>query len=125
MAHRGAGGSAVERPRPALGLGPAGRAIAAAPWLLLKETRPLALPCDKRFAKLLADSRRFENELSEQVLHALYELPGGVQAADDARGRELLCRVLAKRRNEVCHALLTVILQRLVFLYAEERALGC
>ena len=70
----------------------AGRPIVAALRLLLSQTRLLSLPRDKRFAALLADSRRFQNEVSErlaeQVLHALYELLRGIQAADDtSKGR--------------------------------------
>ena len=105
----------------------AGRPIAAALRLLLSETRLLALPREKRFAALLADSRRFQNEVSErlaqQVLHALYELLRGVQAADDAWDRELLREALADRPDDVYHALLTVILRLVFLLYAEERDL--
>ena len=105
----------------------AGRPIVAALRLLLGETRLLALPRDKRFAALLADSRRFQNEVSErlaeQVLHALYELLRGVQAADDAWDRELLREALDERPDDVYHALLTVILRLVFLLYAEERDL--
>ena len=105
----------------------AGRPIAAALRLLLSETRLLALPREKRFAALLADSRRFQNEVSErlaqQVLHALYELLRGVQVADDAWDRELLREALADRPDDVYHALLTVILRLVFLLYAEERDL--
>ena len=105
----------------------AGRPIVAALRLLLNETRLLALPRDKRFAALLADSRRFQNEVSErlaeQVLHALYELLRGVQAADDAWDRELLREALDERPDDVYHALLTVILRLVFLLYAEERDL--
>ena len=105
----------------------AGRPIVAALRLLLSETRLLALPRDKRFAALLADSRRFQNEVSErlaeQVLHALYEPLRGVQAADDASDRELLREALAERPDDVYHALLTVILRLVFLLYAEERDL--
>ncbi len=105
----------------------AGRPIAAALRLLLSETRLLALPREKRFAALLADSRRFQNKVSErlaeQVLHALYELLRGVQAADDAWDRELLREALADRPDDVYHALLTVILRLVFLLYAEERDL--
>jgi hypothetical protein len=49
--------------------------------LLLSEQRLLALPRHQRLAALLADSREFQNEVSEklaeQVLHALYELLRG------------------------------------------------
>ena len=105
----------------------AGRPIVAALRLLLSETRLLALPSDKRFAALLADSRRFQNEVSErlaeQVLHALYELLRGLQAADDASDRELLREALAERPDDVYHALLTVVLRLVFLLYAEERDL--
>ena len=105
----------------------AGRPIVAALRLLLGEMRLLALPRDKRFAALLADSRRFQNEVSErlaeQVLHALYELLRGLQSADDAWKRELLREALAERPDDVYHALLTVILRLVFLLYAEERDL--
>ena len=105
----------------------AGRQIVAALRLLLSQTRLLSLPRDKRFAALLADSRRFQNEVSErlaeQVLHALYELLRGVQAADDASHSELLREPLAERPDDVSHALLTVILRLVFLLYAEERDL--
>lgn len=74
---------------------------------------------------LLSDSRRFQNEVStklaEQVLHALYELLRGFQAAHDATDGELLREPLAGDPDEVYHALLTVILRLLFVLYAEER----
>ena len=105
----------------------AGRPIVAALRLLLSQTRLLSLPRDKRFAALLADSRRFQNEVSErlaeQVLHALYELLRGVQAADDASHGALLREPLAERPDDVYHALLTVILRLVFLLYAEERDL--
>ena len=105
----------------------AGRPIVAALRLLLSQTRLLSLPRDKRFAALLAESRRFQNEVSErlaeQVLHALYELLRGVQAADDTSHGELLREPLAERPDDVYHALLTVILRLVFLLYAEERDL--
>ena len=105
----------------------AGRPIVAALRLLLSQTRLLSLPRDKRFAALLAESRRFQNEVSErlaeQVLHALYELLRGVQAADDTSHGELLREPLAERPDDVYHALLTVILRLVFLLYAEEREL--
>ena len=105
----------------------AGRPIVAALRLLLGETRLLALPRDTRFAALLADSRCFQNEVSErlaeQVLHALYELLRSLQAADDASDRELLREALAEHPDDVYHALLTVILRLVFLLYAEERDL--
>ena len=63
----------------------AGRPICTAMRLLLGQHRLLVLPKDKRLAALLDDSRKFQNEVSEklaeQVLHALYEMLRGFQAA--------------------------------------------
>jgi hypothetical protein len=103
----------------------AGRPICTAMRLLLSEQRLLALPRHQRLAALLADSRKFQNEVSErlaeQVLHALYELLRGFQAAHDASKGELLRQVLADHPDEVYRALLTVILRLVFLLYAEER----
>jgi hypothetical protein len=103
----------------------AGRPICAAMRLLLAEQRLLALPRHQRLAALLADSRRFQNEVSEklagQVLHALHELLRGFQAAHDASRGELLREVLAEDPSDVYRALLTVILRLVFLLYAEER----
>lgn len=105
----------------------AGRPISAALRLLLSEERLLALPRHQRLAALLSDSRKFQNEVSEklaeQVLHALYELLRGFQAAHDASSGALLRQVLAERPDEVYGALLTVILRMVFLLYAEERGL--
>ena len=105
----------------------AGRPMVAALRLLLSQTRLLSLPSSKRFAALLQDSRRFQNEVSErlaeQVLHALYELLRGFQAAHDASRGALLREPLAERPDDIYHALLTVILRLVFLLYAEERDL--
>ena len=105
----------------------AGRPMVAALRLLLSQTRLLSLPRDKRFAALLQDSRRFQNEVSErlaeQVLHALYDLLRGFQAAHDASRGALLREPLAERPDDIYHALLTVILRLVFLLYAEERDL--
>ena len=105
----------------------AGRPMVAALRLLLSETRLLSLPREKRLAALLEDSRKYQNEVSErlaeQVLHALYELVRGTQAAHDASGGALLRGPLAERPDDIYHALLTVILRLVFLLYAEERDL--
>lgn len=103
----------------------AGRPICSALRLLLGQRRLLILPRTQRLAALLADSRKFQNEVSErlaeQVLHALYELLRGFQAAHDRSNGELLRQTLDEHPDAVYRALLTVLL-RLVFLrYAEER----
>ena len=107
----------------------AGRPLCAALRLLLSEQRLLALPKDQRLAALLANSRKYQNEVSErlaeQVLHALYDLLRGFQAAHDASGGELLREPLATDgdRNDIYRGLLTVILRLVFLLYAEERGM--
>lgn len=102
-----------------------GRPISTALRLLLSQNRLLALPKAKRLAALLDESRKFQNEVSEklarQVLHALYELLRGFQAANDASKGELLREVLAEHPDQVYRALLTVLLRLVFLLYAEER----
>ncbi len=103
----------------------AGRPISTALRLLLGQPRLLSLPRPQRLAALLEDSRKFQNEVSErlaqQVLHALYDLLRGFQAAHDASKGELLREPLAEHPDEVYRALLTVILRLVFLLYAEER----
>ena len=104
----------------------AGRPISTALRLLLGQPRLLSLPRAQRLRRaLLEDSRKFQNEVSErlaeQVLHALYELLRGFQAAHDASKGELLRQPLAEHPDEVYRALLTVILRLVFLLYAEER----
>ena len=103
----------------------AGRPICAAMRELLGQTRLLSVPTDKRLAALLNDSRKFQNEVSErlaeQVLHALYELLRGFQAAHNASRDELLGRQLVDDPDEIYRGLLTVVLRLVFLLYAEER----
>ena len=103
----------------------AGRPISTALRLLLDEPRLLSLPRAQRLSALLDESRKFQNDVSErlaeQVLHALYELLRGFQAAHDASKGELLRQPLAEHPDEVYRALLTVILRLVFLLYAEER----
>ena len=107
----------------------AGRPLCSALRLLLSEQRLLALSRSQRLAALLADSRKYQNEVSErlaeQVMHALYELLRGLQAAHDASGGELLREPLSPEgdRNDVYRGLLAVILRLVFILYAEERGL--
>ncbi len=105
----------------------AGRPICTALRLLLNEQRLLALPRRQRLAALLADSRKYQNEVSErlaeQVLHALYELLRGFQAAHDASRKELLGDQLREDPGGIYHGLLTVVLRLVFLLYAEERDL--
>ena len=102
-----------------------GRPIAAALRLLLGQNRLLLAPRAKRLAALLADSRRYQNDVSErlaeQVLHALYELLRGLQAAHGASHGALLREPLAERPDDVYRALLAVLLRLVFLLYAEQR----
>ena len=102
-----------------------GRPIAAALRLLLGQTRLLLAPRGKRLAALLADSRRYQNDVSErlaeQVLHALHELLRGLQAAHDASRGALLRKPLAEGPDEIYRALLAVLLRLVFLLYAEQR----
>ena len=103
----------------------AGRPISTAMRLLLGQNRLLSQPRAKRLAALLEDSRKYQNEVSErlaeQVLHALYELLRGFQAAHDTSQGELLCEPLGTNPDEVYRGLLTVVLRLVFLLYAEER----
>ena len=107
----------------------AGRPLCSALRLLLSEQRLLALPRDQRLAALLESSRKYQNEvserLSEQVLHALYDLLRGFQTAHDASGGELLREPLSEDgdRNDIYRGLLSVILRLVFLLYAEERGM--
>ena len=103
----------------------AGRPIAAAMRELLGETRLLAMPRHQRLPALLENSRKYQNEVSErlaeQVLHCLYELLRGFQAAHDASRGRLLESPLDANPDEVYRGLLTVVLRLVFLLYAEER----
>lgn len=104
-----------------------GRPILAALEMLLGDDRLFTLPREQRLPAILADSRRYQNkvstDLADQVLHALYELQRGLQAAHDRSGGTLLADVLREEPNEVYAGLLTVMLRLVFVLYAEEREL--
>ena len=106
---------------------PAGRPLCAALRLLLGERRLLGVPEEVRLAALLESSRKHQNDVSErlavQVLHALYELLRGLQAAHDRTDGRLLGEVLATAPNRIYRSLLIVVLRLVFLLYAEERDL--
>ena len=103
----------------------AGRPICSAMRELLGETRLLAVPKQQRLPALLESSRKYQNEVSErlaeQVLHSLYELLRGFQAAHDASRGALLEQPLRENPDEVYRGLLTVVLRLVFLLYSEER----
>ena len=105
----------------------AGRPIFAALHMLLCEERLFSLGEKQRLPAILADSRKYQNhvsnELAQQVLAALYELLRGFQAADEATKGELLRAVLAENSNHVYSGSLTVLMRLVFILYAEDRGL--
>lgn len=105
----------------------AGRPIFAALHMLLCEERLFSLADRQRLPAILADSRKYQNqvstELAQQVQAALYELLRGFQAANDATHGDLLRELLAQNPNEVYRGLLTVLLRLVFLLYAEDRDL--
>lgn len=105
----------------------AGRVICSALRKLLGQQRMLTGSPEQRLGALLLRSRRYQNrvsdQLAQQVLHALYELLRGFQAADDASGGELLGGPLFEDRDEIYRGLLTVTLRLVFLLYAEERGM--
>ncbi len=105
----------------------AGRPICTALRLLLNERRLLSLPKQQRLTALLTESRKYQNEVSEklaeQVLHALYELLRGFQAAHDLSKGDLLNDHLRQDPGGIYRGLLTVVLRLVFLLYAEERDL--
>ncbi len=105
----------------------AGRPLLAALRLLLNQPRLLSLPKTERLPALLTESRKYQNEVSEklavQVLHGLYDLLRGVQAANAHRRGALLRDTVRQAPDRVYRALLTVMLRLVFLLYAEQRGL--
>ena len=105
----------------------AGRPLLAALRLLLGKRRLLTSPSNETLPALLAESREYQNVVSEklavQVLGGLYELLRGVDAADaDSRG-VLLRDYGDGQLHGIYRGLLTVILRLVFLLYAEQRGL--
>jgi hypothetical protein len=106
---------------------PAGRLACSALKAILNDDRLHRLPGRQRLHHILAESRKFQSEVStqlaEQVLAALFELLKGFEAADEeARGRILRgLRNRPDRTHEIYEGLLTVLMRLVFLLYAEER----
>ena len=104
-----------------------GRPILAALDMLLGAERLFTLPREQRLPAVLADSRRYQNEVSTrlagQVLAGLYELLRGFQGADGHAHGDLLHDVLREDPDMVYEGLLTVLLRLVFLLYAEDRDL--
>lgn len=104
-----------------------GRPILAAMHMLLGEHRLLGAADGQRLLDLLAESRKYQNDvstrLSEQVLGALWELLRGFQAADEAANGRVLFDLPRTDPEQVYGGLLTVILRLVFLLYAEDQGL--
>jgi hypothetical protein len=103
----------------------AGRPILAALHMLLSAERLFTLAQDQRLPALLIASRKHQNvvsnNLSGQVMEALFDLLRGFQSAHDQTG--VLTEVLRDDPNQVYAGLLTVLLRLVFILYAEDRDL--
>src|SRR5207247_2282028 len=96
----------------------------ASPWQVLVQVLEPGEDFDRVVRKggqLEASAHGRMERLAAQVLHALYELLRGFQAAHDASKGELLPQPLAEHPDEVYRALHTVILRLVFLLYTEER----
>ena len=108
-------------------LKPAGRLACSALRALLNHDRMHRLPGRQRLHHILAESRKYQNEVStqlaEQVLAALFELLKGFEAADEESRGQLLSglRNRPDRTHEIYEGLLTVLMRLVFLLYAEER----
>jgi hypothetical protein len=104
-----------------------GRPILAALHMLLNAERLFTFPRDRRLAALLAESRKYQNEvstkLSDQVLRALAELLRGFVSADDAVQGTLLGATTRKDPQHIYGGLITTLMRLVFLLYAEEREL--
>ncbi|MFZ5439848.1 MAG: Eco57I restriction-modification methylase domain-containing protein [Myxococcota bacterium] len=106
----------------------AGRPLLSALVMLLDADRVFMVPRDKRLPAILADSRRYQTEvstlLSEQVLEALHLLVRGFETADGLSRDRLLQELRrAEHRRELSDGLLTVVLRLVFLLYAEDKGL--
>jgi hypothetical protein len=104
-----------------------GRPLLAALHMLLSEHRVFGAPDGQRLLDLLAESRKYQSEvsnrLSEQVLGALWELLRGFQAADEAANGRVLHDLARTDPQQIYGGVLTVIMRLVFLLYAEDQGL--
>ena len=104
-----------------------GRPILSALHMLLNIHRVLLAADHQRLTALMAESRRFQSEvstrLSEQVLGALWELLRGFQAANERAGGRVLFDLPHTEPETIYGGLLTVIMRLVFLLYAEDQGL--
>lgn len=104
-----------------------GRLILGAFQLLLGSWTLFTAPSEARLPALLQRSRDYQASVSEilaeQVLHALYELLRGFEAAEERAQGKLLCELAAKNPADIYGGLVTVLLRLVFILFAEDRGL--
>lgn len=104
-----------------------GRLILGAFQLLLGSWTLFNAPSDARLPRLLQRSRDYQASVSEilaeQVLHALYELLRGFEAADERAQGKLLRELAANKPSEIYGGLVAVLLRFVFTLFAEDRGL--
>ncbi len=104
-----------------------GRLILGAFQLLLGSWTLFNAPSDARLPALLQRSRDYQASVSEilaeQVLHALYELLRGFEAADERAQGKLLRELAARNPADIYGGLVTVLLRLVFILFAEDRGL--
>jgi len=104
-----------------------GRLILGAFQLLFGSWTLFNAPTDARLPALLQRSRDYQATVSEilaeQVLHALYELLRGFEAADERAQGKLLRELAATKPAEIYGGFVTVLLRLVFTLFAEDRGL--
>jgi hypothetical protein len=104
-----------------------GRLILGAFQLLLGSWTLFTAPSDARLPALLQRSRDYQASVSEilaeQVLHALYELLRGVEAAEAQINGTRLRELAAKNPQEIYGGCVAVLLRLVFILFAEDRGL--
>jgi hypothetical protein len=104
-----------------------GRLILGAFHLLLNSWTLFTAPSTQRLPAVLQTSRDYQasvsEKLAEQVLHALYELLRGFEAADSQAKTKLLRDLAAQHPESIYGGLVTVLLRLVFVLFAEDRGL--
>jgi len=104
-----------------------GRLILGAFHLLLNSWTLFTAPSTQRLPAFLQTSRDYQasvsEKLAEQVLHALYELLRGFEAAESQAKTKVLRDLAAQHPESIYGGLVTVLLRLVFVLFAEDRGL--
>jgi hypothetical protein len=104
-----------------------GRLILGAMEMLLSAFRVFSAPTGRRLGDLLEESRKYQaevsNQLSSQVVDALWELLRGFQMADAIAGQHLLKDLAASDPQHIYGGLITTLMRLVFLLYAEDEGL--